>query len=188
MSTPLGAAPLDTLGRPVHDLRISVTDRCNLRCTYCMPAEVYGERYHFLPRNELLAYHVGRGEIVARSLTDPRLDRMAVLLERNELLVTSPLHSAVLRFDAKTLEPLGRIDAQFGVRSLAIDPGRRWLVCGSLVDNSLWVIDLETGRRLARYHVGPWLREIVLDPESATAYVSSHSGLFRVRYAERVGQ
>jgi GTP 3',8-cyclase len=32
-------APTDTLGRPVHDLRISVTDRCNFRCTYCMPAE-----------------------------------------------------------------------------------------------------------------------------------------------------
>ena len=48
--------PLDALSRPLRDLRISVTDRCNFRCTYCMPAEVYGERYHFLPRNELLAY------------------------------------------------------------------------------------------------------------------------------------
>jgi len=52
----LAAQPLDTLSRPVHDLRISVTDRCNLRCTYCMPAEVYGERYQFLPRNDLLRY------------------------------------------------------------------------------------------------------------------------------------
>ena len=46
----------DTLGRPVRDLRISVTDRCNFRCTYCMPAEVYGERYHFLPREAILSY------------------------------------------------------------------------------------------------------------------------------------
>ena len=46
----------DTLGRPLHDLRISVTDRCNFRCTYCMPAELFGERYHFLPRAELLTY------------------------------------------------------------------------------------------------------------------------------------
>ncbi len=52
MSTPL----LDTLGRPVRVLRISVTDRCNLRCTYCMPAEVYGERFRFLPRAEVLTY------------------------------------------------------------------------------------------------------------------------------------
>ncbi|MEK9658547.1 MAG: GTP 3',8-cyclase MoaA [Chloroflexota bacterium] len=47
---------VDTLGRPVRDLRISVTDRCNLRCTYCMPAEVYGERFHFLPRAEVLSF------------------------------------------------------------------------------------------------------------------------------------
>ncbi len=46
----------DTLGRALRDLRISVTDRCNFRCTYCMPAEVYGERYRFLPRAELLTY------------------------------------------------------------------------------------------------------------------------------------
>ena len=50
------AAPIDTLGRPMRDLRISVTDRCNFRCTYCMPAEVYGERYRFLPRADLLRF------------------------------------------------------------------------------------------------------------------------------------
>ncbi len=46
----------DTLGRPIHDLRISVTDRCNFRCTYCMPREVYGRDYAFLPRAELLTF------------------------------------------------------------------------------------------------------------------------------------
>jgi len=46
----------DTLGRPIHDLRISVTDRCNFRCTYCMPREVYGRDYAFLPRSELLTF------------------------------------------------------------------------------------------------------------------------------------
>ena len=46
----------DTLGRPIHDLRISVTDRCNFRCTYCMPREVYGRDYTFLPRSELLTF------------------------------------------------------------------------------------------------------------------------------------
>ena len=49
-------APRDTLGRSLRDLRISVTDRCNFRCSYCMPAELYGERYHFLPKGELLTY------------------------------------------------------------------------------------------------------------------------------------
>ncbi len=46
----------DALGRPIHDLRISVTDRCNFRCTYCMPREVYGREYQFLPRAELLTF------------------------------------------------------------------------------------------------------------------------------------
>jgi len=46
----------DTFGRPLKDLRISVTDRCNFRCTYCMPAEIYGERYEFLPKAELLTF------------------------------------------------------------------------------------------------------------------------------------
>ncbi len=49
-------AVADRLGRPLHDLRISVTDRCNFRCTYCMPAEIYGERYEFLPKAEILTY------------------------------------------------------------------------------------------------------------------------------------
>ena len=47
---------LDTLNRPLHDLRISVTDRCNFRCTYCMPKEVFGRDYPFLPRAELLTF------------------------------------------------------------------------------------------------------------------------------------
>ncbi|MGG4554367.1 GTP 3',8-cyclase MoaA [Paenibacillus humicus] len=44
----------DQLNRPIRDLRISVTDRCNFRCTYCMPKEIFGDDYPFLPKNELL--------------------------------------------------------------------------------------------------------------------------------------
>ena len=47
---------VDTLQRPLRDLRISVTDRCNLRCTYCMPREVFGKNFVFLPRGELLSF------------------------------------------------------------------------------------------------------------------------------------
>jgi cyclic pyranopterin phosphate synthase len=47
---------LDTFGRPLRDLRISVTDRCNFRCVYCMPKEVYGRDHHFLERRELLSF------------------------------------------------------------------------------------------------------------------------------------
>ncbi|MCZ6682419.1 MAG: GTP 3',8-cyclase MoaA, partial [Planctomycetota bacterium] len=46
----------DTLARPMRDLRISVTDRCNFRCTYCMPKEVFGREYQFMERAELLSY------------------------------------------------------------------------------------------------------------------------------------
>ena len=46
----------DQLKRPVRDLRISVTDRCNFRCAYCMPAEIYGERYEFLDQDSLLTF------------------------------------------------------------------------------------------------------------------------------------
>src|SRR5688572_32937753 len=48
--------PTDRLGRPLHDLRISVTDRCNFRCTYCMPREIYGRDFQFLPREQLLTF------------------------------------------------------------------------------------------------------------------------------------
>jgi cyclic pyranopterin phosphate synthase len=46
----------DTLARPLRDLRISVTDRCNFRCTYCMPKEVFGQGFPFLAREELLTF------------------------------------------------------------------------------------------------------------------------------------
>ena len=46
----------DTMDRPLRDLRISVTDRCNFRCTYCMPREVFGKDYVFLAREELLTF------------------------------------------------------------------------------------------------------------------------------------
>lgn len=46
----------DTFDRPLRDLRISVTDRCNFRCTYCMPAEIFHDRYQFLHRDKILTY------------------------------------------------------------------------------------------------------------------------------------
>lgn len=46
----------DQFKRPIRDLRISVTDRCNFRCSYCMPKEVFGDDYAFLPKQELLSF------------------------------------------------------------------------------------------------------------------------------------
>jgi GTP 3',8-cyclase len=52
----VNTGPLDQLGRPVRDLRLSVTDRCNFRCVYCMPRESFGAGHAFLPRAEILTY------------------------------------------------------------------------------------------------------------------------------------
>jgi len=51
-----GGVLLDQLQRPMHDLRISVTDRCNFRCNYCMPKEVFNKDYRYLPHGELLNF------------------------------------------------------------------------------------------------------------------------------------
>lgn len=56
-AVPVVDAPVvDAMGRPLRDLRISVTDRCNLRCTYCMPRATFDENHSFLPRAELLSF------------------------------------------------------------------------------------------------------------------------------------
>jgi cyclic pyranopterin phosphate synthase len=60
-TVPAGGLPhpgpaVDRLGRPLHDLRISVTDRCNFRCSYCMPREVFDKNYAFLPHADLLSF------------------------------------------------------------------------------------------------------------------------------------
>ncbi len=56
-ASPEGPVTLvDRLGRPLRDLRISVTDRCNFRCRYCMPREIFGPDFAFLPRTEILSF------------------------------------------------------------------------------------------------------------------------------------
>jgi cyclic pyranopterin phosphate synthase len=81
----------DRLGRPLRDLRISVTDRCNFRCSYCMPKEVFGKDYHYLPHAELLTFEeitrVAR-QFVAHGVHKIRLTGGEPLLRKNvEVLV-----------------------------------------------------------------------------------------------------
>jgi len=66
----------DTLGRPLRDLRISVTDRCNFRCVYCMPKEVFGRDYRFLERRELLTFE--EIERLARAFVDLGVEKIRV--------------------------------------------------------------------------------------------------------------
>ena len=46
----------DKFGRPIRDLRISVTDKCNFRCRYCMPKEIFGDDFEFMKREQLLSF------------------------------------------------------------------------------------------------------------------------------------
>ena len=68
--------PTDTLGRAMRDLRISVTDRCNFRCTYCMPKEVFGKDYAFLPRDQVLSFE--EIERVARSFVSLGVEKLRI--------------------------------------------------------------------------------------------------------------
>jgi cyclic pyranopterin phosphate synthase len=83
--------PRDTRGRPLHDLRISVTDRCNFRCVYCMPRAVFGRDHAFLPRAELLTFD----EIARLVAIFTRLGVEKVRLTGGEPLVRRELPSLV---------------------------------------------------------------------------------------------
>ncbi len=82
---------VDTLRRPVRDLRISVTDRCNFRCVYCMPKEVFGRDYRFLDRRELLSFE--EIERLARSFA--RLGVEKIRITGGEPLVRRDLERLV---------------------------------------------------------------------------------------------
>jgi cyclic pyranopterin phosphate synthase len=95
----------DTLGRALRDLRISVTDRCNFRCTYCMPKTIFGRDYQFLPREQLLTF-----EEIAR------LARVFVSLGTRKLRLTGG--EPLLRKDIeKLIAMLAEIE---GVEDLAL--------------------------------------------------------------------
>ena len=112
----------DTLGRPLRDLRISVTDRCNFRCVYCMPKEVFGHEYRFLPRRELLTFEeiervarvfVGLGVTKLRITGgEPLLRRdLELLVERlaalGDLDLTLTTNGALLARKAQALKDAG---------------------------------------------------------------------------------
>jgi cyclic pyranopterin phosphate synthase len=81
----------DRLGRPLHDLRISVTDRCNFRCSYCMPKEIFDHQHAFLPQSSLLSFEeITRvaGLFLAHGVRKLRLTGGEPLLRKNlEVLI-----------------------------------------------------------------------------------------------------
>ena len=99
-------APLeDRLGRPLRDLRISVTDRCTFRCTYCMPREIYGSAFRFLPQTDLLTFE----EIT-------RLARVAISLGVTKIRLTGG--EPLLRRDVERL--VGMLAGLEGLHDLTL--------------------------------------------------------------------
>ncbi len=100
-----GQTLTDRLDRPLRDLRISVTDRCNFRCTYCMPKQVFGSDFQFLPRSEILTFE----EVT-------RLARTFVALGVRKIRVTGG--EPLIRSDVeKLIAMLARID---GLKDLTL--------------------------------------------------------------------
>ena len=139
----------DTLRRPLRDLRISVTDRCNFRCSYCMPADVFGERYAFLPRPEILRFE----EI-------ERLARLFVGLGARKLRVTGgePLVRAQLpRLIARLASIPGVTDLALTTNGFLLPAHARALADAGLsrVTVSLDSLAPETFRQLSGSPHGP---------------------------------
>jgi GTP 3',8-cyclase len=105
IDTPL-AAPLDRLQRPLHDLRISVTDRCNFRCTYCMPKELFGPDFAFLPRDQVLSFE--EIERIARVFVELGAEKIRITggepLVRRDLPVLIEMLAALRRLDGEPLD------------------------------------------------------------------------------------
>ncbi|WP_323704086.1 GTP 3',8-cyclase MoaA [Mammaliicoccus sp. Dog046] len=81
----------DKLGRPIRDLRISVTDRCNFRCDYCMPKEIFGDDFAFLPKQALLSFE----EIVRLSRLYSTLGVQKIRITGGEPLLRRDLHELI---------------------------------------------------------------------------------------------
>jgi cyclic pyranopterin phosphate synthase len=96
----------DLFGRPLHDLRISVTDRCNFRCTYCMPKEVFGPDFAFLPRSEVLTFE--EIERLARAFVSLGVEKLRITggepLVRRDLPVLVGMLAALRRPDGGPLD------------------------------------------------------------------------------------
>ena len=123
MTGPGGATVLDRFGRPIRDLRISVTDRCNFRCPYCMPAEVFGARYEFLPKPQILTFEeverltrvfvelgvrkvrLTGGEPLLRAEIPKLVERLAKIREIEDLTLTT--NGFLLSRHARALKEAG---------------------------------------------------------------------------------
>ena len=91
---------LDRLGRPLRDLRISVTDRCNFRCRYCMPREEFGKSHDFIPKTEILSYE----EITNFVKACEPLGLRKVRITGGEPLLRKDIHHLVRQLSSMDME------------------------------------------------------------------------------------
>lgn len=94
------AAPIDTLGRGLKDLRLSVIDRCNLRCQYCMPSELFGPDFRFLPESSLLSFD----QIERLVSTFLELGVEKVRITGGEPLLRPQLHELIARIRSLSVD------------------------------------------------------------------------------------
>ncbi len=135
----------DTLNRPLRDLRISVTDRCNMRCTYCMPREVFGKGFVFLQRSELLSFEeitrlarlgvdlgvrkirLSGGEPLLRHGVERLIEQLARLLDAEgkpvEIALTT--NGTLLAAKARSLKDAGLARLTVSLDALSEDVFRR---------------------------------------------------------------
>jgi cyclic pyranopterin phosphate synthase len=108
----------DTFQRPLRDLRISVTDRCNFRCVYCMPKEVFGRGYQFLPKPDLLTYE----EL-------DRLSRIFVRLGTQKIRLTGgePLTRREIEILVEKLAAIDDLDLTLTTNGSLLEPKARAL-------------------------------------------------------------
>ena len=116
-----GGRLADTLGRPMRDLRISITDRCNFRCVYCMPREVFDANYQFLPHSAILSFEeiarlarifVGLGVKKIRltggePLVRKNLERLVAMLSELKTEITLTTNGSLLARQAHSLKKAG---------------------------------------------------------------------------------
>ena len=143
------------------------------------PILYLGPRFH---EYEYYLYDTVKHQIISTFETGELGDRMILDENRNELLISNPSKGTISRYDPLTFEYLGAIRANWGVRSLAIDQAHNLLFAGSLIDNTLVIIDQTNNETIRRCWVGPWVRSIVLDTDNRLAYVSTRYELLCIQY------
>ena len=138
-------APTDRRGRALHDLRVSVTDRCNFRCEYCMPKDAFGRGHQFLPKSQLLDY--AEIETLVRAFI--RLGVRKVRLTGGEPLLRDDLENLVARLADLNL------DLAMTTNASLLDKSRAQSLRAAVIRRiniSLDALDETIYRRINRIH------------------------------------